>query len=180
MKHKTFSFLLALLIGMVVSVVSAHDFGVDGIYYNITSSTNKTVAVTYQGSSSRAYTGSVTIPETVTYNGITYSITSIGGQAFEGCRGLTSIEIPNSVASIGSTAFYNCTGLEKATFASIKSLCKISFVDFYSNPLYYAKHLYIGDEEVTEVVIPDDVTTIGEYNQEIKGETNVEVIPVIA
>ena len=39
------------------------------------------------------------------------SVTSIGGSAFEGCTGLTSVEIPNSVTSIGNYAFYNCSGL---------------------------------------------------------------------
>ena len=65
---------------------SAHDFEVDGIYYNITSSTDLTVEVTYQGSSSYEYedeySGAVTIPSIVTYNGITYSVTSIGKYAF--------------------------------------------------------------------------------------------------
>lgn len=60
---------------------SAHDFNVDGIYYNITSSTDLTVEVSYRGSSSSYYSneyrGAVTIPSTVTYNGNTYSVTII-------------------------------------------------------------------------------------------------------
>lgn len=83
----------------------AHDFAVRGIYYNITSSTNKTVAVTYCGSDyssySNEYYGAVTIPESVTYNGNTYSVTSIGDRAFLRCSSLTSMEIPNSVTTLG-------------------------------------------------------------------------------
>ena len=98
-----------------VGTATAHDFFVSGIFYSITDATNKTVKVTYEGSSyydySNEYTGNVVIPESVTYNGTTYSVTSIGSYAFRGCRGLTSITIPNSVTSIGGGAFIDCTGL---------------------------------------------------------------------
>ena len=80
---------------------SAHDFKTGGIYYNITSSTDLTVAVTYRGdydySYSNGYSGAVTIPETVTYNNNTYSVTSIGSSAFYYCSSLTAITIPSSV-----------------------------------------------------------------------------------
>lgn len=66
--------------------VGAHDFEVDGIYYNITDREKLTVAVTYRGSSydsySNEYTGSVVIPETVTYKSKTYSVTSIIYRSF--------------------------------------------------------------------------------------------------
>ena len=74
MTKSKLTILLALLMSMVTSVASAHDFEVDGIYYVITSSADHTVAVSYRGSDfysySDEYTGKVTIPETVTYNGI--------------------------------------------------------------------------------------------------------------
>ena len=97
---------------------------------------------------------SITIPN---------SVTSIGYSAFSGCSGLTSITIPSSVTIIGSSAFRGCSGLTKAEFASIESLFKIKFGDDSSNPLYYAKHLYINGQEVTDVVIPNSVTSIGSY-----------------
>ncbi len=97
----------------------AHDFEVDGIYYNITSSKAPyTVEVTYRGDSysrNNDYTDAVTIPESVTYSGKTYSVTSIGGFAFYNCSGLTFVTIPNSVTSIGLQAFYKCSGLTSVT-----------------------------------------------------------------
>ena len=112
---KNFKHLFTALLLLFCTVVNAHDFEVNGIYYNITNATNKTVAVTYKGdyssSYSNEYTGNVVIPESVTYNGNTYSVTSIGESAFQFCSGLTSVVIGNSVTSIGSSAFSGCSGL---------------------------------------------------------------------
>ena len=79
--------------------VSAHDFEVDGIYYNITSWEDKTVEVTF---GSPKYSGVVAIPQYMVnyYNGNTYRVTSIGERAFKDCDGLTSVVIPESVTSI--------------------------------------------------------------------------------
>ena len=75
-------FLLTATLLLCSLAASAHDFVVGGIYYNITSSTDMTVAVTYRGSSYNdyynEYTGAVTIPSTVTYNGKTYTFCNIG------------------------------------------------------------------------------------------------------
>ena len=119
MKCKLKSLLLVLAAMLCSSPLFAHDFEVGGIYYNITSDADLTVAVTFKGDSynsySNEYSGTVTIPESVAYNGKTYSVTSIGSSAFENCWGLTSITIPNSVTSIGDAAFESCTNLTSIT-----------------------------------------------------------------
>ena len=96
------------------SMAWAYDVEVDGIYYNL-NQTNKTAAVTFKGSSFEShdndYPGEVVIPENFIYDGITYSVTSLGNNCFLGCTGLTSITIPNSVTSLGDDCFQYCTGL---------------------------------------------------------------------
>lgn len=101
-------------------MVSAYDFEVDGIYYNITDAEAKTVGVTY---GDNKYSGDVVIPESVTYDGVCYSVTRImmnysdgggyssGDGAFGDCSELLSVVIPNSVADIDNWVFYGCSGL---------------------------------------------------------------------
>jgi hypothetical protein len=91
------------------------------------------------------------------------SVTSIGGSAFAYCSGLTSVTIPNSVTSIGNGAFGYCSGLTSVDITDIAAWCNITFSSFYSNPLYYAKHLYVNNVEVTNLTIPNSVTSIGDY-----------------
>ena len=105
-----------------VYVAQAHDFEVDGIYYNITSETNKTVEVTYKGKSYSTiieYSGDIVVPENVSYNDTLYSVVSIGNHAFYNCGDMTSIAIPNSVTSIGKSAFYNCSSLVSITIPNL-------------------------------------------------------------
>ncbi len=97
---------------------------------------------------------SVTIPN---------SVTSIGSYAFYNCSGLTSITIPNSVTSIGSNAFSECSGLTTVHITDISAWCEISFGNYDSNPLQYAHHLYLGDNEIKDLIIPNSVTSIGDY-----------------
>lgn len=128
---KTLKHLFTALLLMVATVAMAHDFEVGGIYYSILS--EKTVGVTYRGDSynsySNEYTGSVDIPSMVTYNDLTYSVTSIGDFAFDGCTGLTSVTIGNGVTNIGDYAFSYCKGLTNITIPN--SVTRIGSLAFY-------------------------------------------------
>ncbi|MBO7593551.1 MAG: leucine-rich repeat domain-containing protein [Salinivirgaceae bacterium] len=87
----------------------------------------------------------------------------IGGGAFAGCNNLASVTIPESVVSICNGAFSNCSMLTNVEFASIGNLCRMNFEGPNANPLSYTHHLYIGGKEITELSIPNDVTTVGNY-----------------
>ena len=107
---------LLILTLLATTSLWAYDFQSGDLYYNITS--DSTVAVTYQeynSSSNYASIYTVTVPETVTYDSTTYSVTSIGGDAFSYCRSLTAITIPESVTSIGGDAFSYCRSLTAIT-----------------------------------------------------------------
>ena len=97
---------------------------------------------------------SVTIPD---------SVTGIGDFAFDGCTSLKSITISDSVISIGESAFNYCTSLTYVYITDIANWCNIDFLNYYSNPLYYANNLYLNGELVTNFIIPDGVTNIGDY-----------------
>ncbi len=178
-------FLSTLLLSLPL-LASAYDIAVENvdgvtIYYNYINNGTE-LEVTYKNENyNSSYSGEVNVPKEVTYmsstrkvtsigqaafnvcRGLTSvtipnSVTSIGDYAFRGCSGLTSITIPNSVTSIGNQAFYGCRGLTSVHITDLAVWCSITFHD---NPLWYAHHLYLNEEEITELVIPNSVTSIG-------------------
>ena len=122
-----------------------YDFEKDGIFYNYLSS--NTVEVTYMTTDYNSYSGVVNIPETVTYNGVTYTVTQIGNKAFYNCKSLTSVTMPNTIQIIGSYAFYHCD--ELTTVVIPNSVTTIGYAAFW---------LCLG---LTEAVIPNSVTEVG-------------------
>ncbi|MBR7012772.1 MAG: leucine-rich repeat protein [Muribaculaceae bacterium] len=118
MNIKLFVLMTALLLG--VQMATAYDFEEAGIYYNVNDD-GTTLTVTKDTES--PYFGDVVIPDEVTHDGITYSVTAIADLAFYECTELTGIVIGDSVSSIGRVAFGQCTNLTNVTVGlSVPSL----------------------------------------------------------
>lgn len=83
--------------------------------------------------------------------------------AFYGCSYLTSVTIPESVDTIGENAFYNCIFLKEVHISDLSQWCKIDFCTYGTNPVNYARKLYLNGELLTKLVIPDDVDEIGAW-----------------
>ena len=188
--------LLLVLLLLLPMVVSAYDFKVDGIYYNIINVNE--VEVTYEGSSGNEvdeYIGAVAIPTSVTYNGVSYAVTAIGSQGFYACDNLTSIDIPKSVTSIGKWAFSYCRGLtsikvadDNPTYDS-RNGCN-AIIETSSNTLIagcqstiipntvtaIGKDSFKGCSRLTAIDIPNSVINIGDYAFDYcTGLTSIEI-----
>lgn len=184
---------LLLLALLLPATATAYDFEVDGIYYNINGN-NASVTYADDDWDTPDYSGDVTIPETVTYNGTTYPVTEIGNYAFLSCSGLTSVIIPNSVTSIGNDAFIYCSGLTSINVASdntkydSRNNCN-AIIETSSNSLIVGcmntmipnSVTSIGDEAfagsgLTSVNIPNSVIVIGENSfRGCNGLTSVNI-----
>ena len=146
---KSILLLFAALLPLVASAQTKVE--IDGIWYNLVSKA-KQAEVTYKGDSyfsyEDEYSGSITIPATVTHNGVQYSVTSIGEGAFAYCS-LTDITIPESVTSIGSEAFCDC-----------RSLTTITIPEGVTSIGYQAFNCCTS---LTAITIPASVTSIGNF-----------------
>ncbi|MBO7558178.1 MAG: leucine-rich repeat domain-containing protein [Bacteroidaceae bacterium] len=170
------------LLALTLQNVFAHAFDgcaeIDGInYYILTKGAYVEVR-----SKNPKYSGDVVIPGTIEYEGETFTVTAIGDNAFNYCTNLTSVSLPNTIKTIGKhafeeckklktinipqsielmdiNAFFKCEGLEVLKADNIESWCRMK-INQDANPLVYAKHLYFGDDEVKELIIPKTVTAV--------------------
>ena len=168
---KQLCFRLLLLASAIATSLSAaaYSFESAGIYYNITG--DNTVEVTYSDRDNNTYSGSISVPETVTNNGTEYSVTKIGESAFKGSA-VTSVSMPEGITSIDYNAFSGCQNLE--TVALPESLTIFGFRAFESCKLLKTIKIPSGVTAIPgscfyccssleSVTIPEGVMTIGQY-----------------
>lgn len=111
---KKLLYFLFALIAIPINTI-AYDFEQNGIYYNILSTTEKTVEVTF---GANKYSEDITINSNVEFENITFTVTGVGKGAFGHCQGLTSVKLPQTIRSIGESAF---SGSENLTSVEIPS-----------------------------------------------------------
>jgi hypothetical protein len=99
------------------------------------------------------------------------SVTRIEDWAFALCKGLTYVEMSRGLTYVGRGAFGDCSALNTVIIPDLSSWSMINFGDYNSNPLTTTKTLKINNEEIRDLVIPDDVTYIGDYA--FRGCTNI-------
>lgn len=140
MKKNRIKTLLTTALLSLCASVSAYDFTVDGLYYNIVSLEDLTCEITYNYNGD-IHSGHFVIPEKVTYNNKTLTVVGINSNAFYKCSELSSITIPNTVTYIDSGAFRNCKAITSIiipssvtyigvwTFEGCESLNNIVFED---------------------------------------------------
>lgn len=196
---------LSILLLVIISALwtSASAVEIDGIYYYLEGDeatvTNKSQRSYAYGDSNyiNAYSGNITIPSTITYEGSTYTVTAIQDYAFYLCSELISINIPSSVNSIGRLAF-SCSPSLKAiivnsdnpSFSSVGGIlfnkdktilyhCPGGKTGNYVIPSTVktiADYAFDHCEKINSVSIPDDVTSIGGYAFiECKALTNINI-----
>ena len=156
---------LSMILLALPLLVSAYDVEVDGIYYNLIPKSG-VAEVTYMKYEDynyySNYSGSVTIPEKFIYEGVEYSVVSIGSCTFWGCGDLTSVTIPKNVIHIGEDVFFGCRSLTSVTIPN-----SVTFI---------GSSAFSGCKSLTSVTIPNSVTGIGSsafYN--CSGLTSVTV-----
>ena len=186
MKTKIFIFFLALA-ASVGSMSASTKIG--DLYYNLDAQ-SKTAEVTYQVYNSGDNYIELTIaiiPTSVSYQSVTYNVTSIGNSAFASTiffSRLTNVIIPNSVTSIGDYAFYGCSSLTSIDIPnSVTSIGGSAFRDCSSLTSIEIPNSVtsIGDYAfygcgITSVTIPNSVTSIGERAfQACRGLTSIEI-----
>lgn len=146
---------------------SAYDFEADGIYY-LADVSDMTATVT---SGDNPYEGDLVIPETTSYKGREFVVTSIASQSFLNCGNLESVKLPESIKTIGTGAFMNCSGLRFVNIpqdittlpAQCFKLCSsLESINIPSSIIEIGSECFVDCSSLMSISVPNSVTSIGE------------------
>ena len=146
-----------LLFLIVNCAVFAQNFQVGNHLYSIISKEDKTVSI--EKFTSEEQDVNDMIPATVTNDGITFTVTSIGGKAYSYSR-IKEITIPHTIKSIKDDAFYNCFYLKKVNITDLAAWLEIDFESPSANPIASSHNLYLNGKELKELIVPEGVKKI--------------------
>lgn len=163
---------LSIFLLLIPFILSAHDFEADGLFYNIVSAKDKTCELGNKtGSALTTPTeqwcfNSIAIPETVEYNGVTFSVIGIGKEAFYFQAGLTSVEMHSNIKYIGASAFAGCRNLSYIDIpnsvteignVAFRYCFNLSYIKFPENLTKISSYILGNCENLKTIVLPNSV-----------------------
>lgn len=131
----------------------------DGAFANCSGLTNVTLDANLGVIGASAFRGCTGIKSVV----IPVSCNFIGDDSFSQCNQLRKVIIGGNLKQIGMDAFLGCTSLKEVHISDVSSWCGIEFQNRYANPLSYAQNLFVGDELLLDLQVPDNVKRITNY-----------------
>ena len=155
--------------------------------YKVTSSDAKAPTVAYKASTDKK-AKSVTIPDTVTVDGVSYKVTSIDDNAFKGNKTITKVTVGKNIKTIGKNAFSGCKKLKTVTigknvttlgasaFNGCSSMTKLALPAKLNN---IGKNAFNGCKKIKTLTISSkDLTSKSVSNGAFKGLTNNTTVKV--
>ncbi len=172
MENKSLPFRLLVLVTAMMCAIgaSAYDFYTGGVYY--TKLTSNTVEVAYNTYITADYSGNVTIPSTVTYGGVTYTVKGIGYCAFGECTQLTSVTLPNTLTYVGDLAFIRCSALTSITIptgvtrvgnGTFEYCENLSSVNLPTTLKTIGNNAFLDCKALASIYLPASLESIGAY-----------------
>ena len=168
MRRFYITLVLAFLSSLVCTRALAYDAKIDGVFYSL-NSYSQTATVTYETTSYNSYSGEVSIPETVTYDEKTYTVTTIGWGAFMDSKNLTKVVLPETVTTIENYAFQNSGSVDIVIPSGLINVGSLPFqgtpwLDNQPEGLLYIGNVaysYIGTmPEGTEIALKEGTVSL--------------------
>ena len=175
---------LCALIAVALTALPAvaYDFEVGGIYYSTTNTSSMNVSVTW---GDKPYTGSITIPKTVNHSGGTYTVTSIGYNAFKNCKSLESVVIGDEVKTIEESAFSGCDDLTTVKIGAkvvkmeryaFSGCYKLKNINWSNNITTYEYEVFYGCTALTHAELSASLTSMS--NSVFEGCTGITTLTI--